>query len=128
MTYPGSATVKRFVITLMTVAAMTHLIKEDKSKFGYYACWGTIGWGIALFVCELALNDIRHNVCGKMVPNYVIIFFFVTGYLLLTLLTVPFLHYEYHEHKVMDYKDVKSFFSKISLHFHAGYLWLVWLV
>ena len=102
---------KRFVIALMTVAVMTHL-KEDKSKFGYYACWGMIGGGIALFVCGLTLNDIRHNVCGKIIPNYVIIFFFVTGYLLLTLLTVPFIHYEYHEHKVMDYKDVKSFLAK----------------
>ena len=102
---------KRFAVTLITVAAMTHL-KEDKSKFGYYTCWGPIGGGIALFVCGLALNDIRHNVCGKMVPNYVIIFFFVTGYLLLTSLTVPFIHYEYDEHKVIDYKEVKSFLTK----------------
>ena len=102
---------KRFVITLMTVAVMTHL-KEDKSKFGYYAGWGTASGGIALFVCGLALNDIRHNVCGKMVPNYVIIYFFVTGYLLLTLLTVPFIHYEYDEHQVIDYKEVKSFLTK----------------
>ena len=101
---------KRFVITLLVVAAMTHL-KNQKSKFGHYSCWGTVGSGIALFVSGMVLNHVLHYVCGKLAPNYVVIFVFVAGYLLLTLLTVPFLKFEYLEYKVIDYKEVKEFLS-----------------
>ena len=67
---------KRLTVTLITVAAMTHL-KQDKSKFGYYACWGEIGGGLALFMVGMSLNHILHYVCGKQESDYVAIFFFV---------------------------------------------------
>ena len=101
---------KRFVITLIIVAAITHL-KENKSRFGWYTCWGTIGGGIALFISGMSLKQIRHNVCGKMVSNYVVVFFFVAGYVLFTLLTLPFIKMEYHEQKTIDYKEVKGFLT-----------------
>ena len=98
---------KRLTVTLITVAAMTHL-KQDKSKFGNYACWGEIGGGLALFMVGMSLSHILHYVCGDLVPNYLAIFFFVVGFQLLTLLTVPFMNFEYLEHKVIDYQEVKE--------------------
>lgn len=98
---------KRLTVTLITVAAMTHL-KQDKSKFGYYACWGEIGGGLALFMVGISLSHILHYVCGDLVPNYVAIFFFVVGFQFLTLATLPFMNFEYLEHKVIDYDEVKK--------------------
>ena len=98
---------KRLTVTLITVAAMTHL-KQDKSKFGYYACWGEIGGGLALFIVGMSLNHILHYVCGKQESDYVVIFFFVVGFQILTIGTLPFMKFEYLEHRVIDYKEVKK--------------------
>ena len=98
---------KRLTVTLITVAAMTHL-KQDKSKFGYYACWGEIGGGLALFIVGMSLNHILHYVCGKQESDYVVIFFFVVGFQVLTIGTLLFMKFEYLEHGVIDYKEVKK--------------------
>ena len=98
---------KRLTVTLITVAAMAHL-KQDKSKFGNYACWGEIGGGLALFVGGITLSHVSHYVCGELVPDYLIIFFFVVGYQVLTLVTLPFMNFEYLEHRVIDYQEVKE--------------------
>lgn len=98
---------KRLAVTLITVSAMTHL-KQDRSKFGYYASWGEIGGGIALFIVGISLYRFHHQVCGEEDPNYVIIFFFVVGFQVLTLATLPFMKFEYLDHRVIDYKEVKE--------------------
>jgi MFS family permease len=98
---------KRLTVTLITVAAMTHL-KQDKSKFGYYACWGEMGGGLALFVVGMSLTHILHNVCGEQVADYVVIFYFVVGLQVLTLGVLPFMKFEYLEHRVIDYQEVKK--------------------
>ena len=102
---------KRLTVTLITVAAMTHL-KQDKSKFGYYASWGEIGGGIALFIVGMSLYHFQHQVCGDQGPNYVIIFFFVVGFQALTLGTLPFMKFQYLDHRVIDYKEVKKVLTK----------------
>lgn len=102
---------KRLTITLVTVAAMSHL-KQDKSKFGYYACWGEIGAGLALFVVGLSVYHFELYVCGELAPNYVVIFFFVVGFQFLTLGTLLFMRFEYLEHRVIDYQEVKKVLTK----------------
>jgi MFS family permease len=98
---------KRLTVTLITVAAMTHL-KQDKSKFGYYACWGELGGGLALFLVGMSLYHFQHNVCGDQAPDYVVIFFFAVGFQVLTLGILPFMKFQYLEHRVIDYKEVKK--------------------
>ena len=97
---------KKLAVTLITVAAMTHLT-QDKTKFGYYACWGEVGGGLALFVVGNSVYHIQHYVCGDLAPDYVIIFFYVVGFQVLTLGTLRWMNFEYLEHKVIDYKEVK---------------------
>ncbi|XP_028400111.1 uncharacterized protein LOC114523406 [Dendronephthya gigantea] len=97
---------KRLNFTLITVAAMTHL-QQNKTKFGYYASWGEIGGGLALFIVGIYLYHFQHNVCGALAPDYVVIFFFVVGFQVLTLVTLPFMKFEYLEHRVIDYEEVK---------------------
>ncbi|XP_028400093.1 uncharacterized protein LOC114523394 isoform X2 [Dendronephthya gigantea] len=98
---------KRLTVTLITVAAMTHL-QQDKTKFGYYASWGEIGGGLALFIVGMSLYRFQHNVCGSLAPDYVVIFFFVVGFQVLTLVTLPFMKFQYLEHRVIDYEEVKK--------------------
>ena len=101
---------KKLTVTLITVAAMTHL-KQDKSKFGHYACWGEIGAGLALFIVGMSLSQILHSVCSHMVPDYAVIFFFVVGYQFLTLFTLPLMNFEYFDHRMVDYNEVKKVFK-----------------
>lgn len=101
---------KRLTVTLITVAAMTHL-KQDESKFGYYACWGELGGGLALFIVGMSLSHIVHSVCSVMVPDYVVIFFFVVGYQFFTLFTLPLMSFEYLNPRMIDYNEVKKVFK-----------------
>ena len=86
---------------------MAHL-KQDKSKFGYYASWGEIGGGLALFVVAISLYHFQHIVCSNQAPDFVVIFYFVIGFQILTLGTLPFMKFEYLVHRVIDYKEVKK--------------------
>lgn len=97
---------KRLTVTLITVAAMTHL-KQDKTKFGYFASCGEIGGGLALFIVGMSVYHFQHNVCSNLAPDYVVIFFFVVGFQVLTFGTLPFMKFQYLEHRVIDYKEVK---------------------
>ena len=81
---------------------------QDKSKFGYCACWGEIGGGLALFSVGMSLYHFQHNVCGDQAPDYVVIVFFAVGFQVLTLGISPFLKFQYLKHRVIDYKEVKK--------------------
>ncbi|XP_028390671.1 uncharacterized protein LOC114544416 [Dendronephthya gigantea] len=103
--------VKRLSVTLITVAAVTH-VKQDKSKFGFYAFWGEIGAGISLFIVGTLAGHIPHLVCGKEVPSYYVVFFYAAAVQCMTLISLPWLEYEYLEKRVVDYEEVKSVLSK----------------
>ena len=98
---------KRLCVTLITVAAMTH-IKDDKSRFGFYACWGQIGAGISLFIVASLAGHITHLVCGKEVPSYYVVFFYAAATQCITLIALPWMKYEYLEKRVVDYDEIKS--------------------
>lgn len=98
---------KRLVVTMLTVAAMTHT-KDDKTKFGFYACWGEIGAGLTLFIVGILVSQIRHTVCDSLVPNFLVAFIFAAGLQCSTLTALPWLKYEYHEQRVVNYAEVKK--------------------
>ncbi|XP_028390703.1 major facilitator superfamily domain-containing protein 6-like [Dendronephthya gigantea] len=99
--------VKRLSITLITVSAVTH-IKHDKSKFGLYAFWGEFGAGISLFIVGALADHITHLVCGQEVPGYYVAFFYAAAAQCMTLISLPWLEYEYLKKRVVDYDEIKS--------------------
>ena len=98
---------KRLTVTLITVATMTH-IKDDKTKFGFYACWGEIGAGLSLFLVGILVGHVRHFLCGEQVPSYHVSFFYAVAVQCITLFALPWMKYEYLEKRVVNYADVKK--------------------
>lgn len=98
---------KRLTVTLITVAAMTH-IKDDKTKFGFYACWGEIGAGLSLFLVGILVGHVRHFLCGEQVPSYYVSFYYAVAVQCMTLLALPWMKYEYLEKRVVNYAEVKK--------------------
>ena len=102
---------KRLTVTLITVATMTH-IKDDKTKFGFYACWGEIGAGLSLFLVGILVGHVRHFLCGEQVPSYHVSFFYAVAVQCMTLFALPWMKYEYLEKRVVNYADVKKALCK----------------
>ena len=98
---------KRLGLTLIIVATMTH-IKDDKTKFGFYACWGEIGAGLSLFLVGILVGHVRHFLCGEQVPSYHVSFFYAVAVQCITLFALPWMKYEYLEKRVVNYADVKK--------------------
>ena len=102
---------KRLGLTLIIVATMTH-IKDDKTKFGFYACWGEIGAGLSLFLVGILVGHVRHFLCGEQVPSYHVSFFYAVAVQCMTLFALPWMKYEYLEKRVVNYADVKKALCK----------------
>lgn len=103
----GYELVKRFIVTQITVATITHT-KKDKTKYGYYAFWGQIGAGISLFAIGILVGYFRVSICNKMEPGYFLAFYYAAGFQLTTLIPLNWLKFEYLEKRVIDYDEVKS--------------------
>ena len=97
---------RRLTLTFLTVATMTHL-QNDKTKFGFYACWGEIGAGMSLFLVGVLLSQVRHFHCGQLVPSYFITFLCAAGFQCFTLVSLPWLKFEYLERRVVNFAEVK---------------------
>ena len=98
---------RRLTLTFLTVATMTHL-QNDKTKFGFYACWGEIGAGMSLFLVGVLLSQVRHFHCGELVPSYFISFLCAAGFQCFTLVSLPWLKFEYLERRVVNFAEVKK--------------------
>ena len=98
---------KRLTLNFLTVATMTHL-QNDKTKFGYYACWGEIGAGMSLFLVGILVSQVRHFHCGELLPSYFISFLCAAGFQCFTLVSLPWLKFEYLERRVVNFAEVKK--------------------
>ena len=98
---------RRLTLTFLTVATMTHL-QNDKTKFGFYACWGEIGAGMSLFLVGILVTQVRHFHCGELVPSYFISFLCAAGFQCFTLVSLPWLKFEYLERRVVNFAEVKK--------------------
>ena len=98
---------RRLTLTFLTVATMTHL-QNDKTKFGFYVGWGEIGAGMSLFIVGILVSQVRHFHCGELVPSYFISFLCAAGFQCFTLVSLPWLKFEYLERRVVNFAEVKK--------------------
>ena len=79
----------------MSDALLVGYLKEDVSTFGYYRLWGEVGVAAGSFIVGAVINFYQSEVCGEIVKNYFVSFYFFAGFISLAMFTVVFLKATY---------------------------------
>ena len=107
-----STFIVRIIISLQHLATITYL-KEKRAWSGSYFMWEHIGGSVSLFVVGLLAAHFTLNICGVIGNGYYIAFVWASTSIMLSSFALPWFKYEYLEHRVMNWNDVKWVFSDI---------------
>ena len=95
------------IVSLSNLATITY-IKKERANYGSYSCWGQIGGGFSLFAAGMVASDIMNTVCGSVQYGYYVTFPWVAFTISMSLFALPWVTFEYYEHRVINWDDVKS--------------------
>ena len=95
------------VLSLQNLATLTYL-KEKKSSYGSYFMWAHIGASVSLFGVGLLASHLRITICGVTGDGYFVTFFWAGAAIMLSSFAFPSFKYEYLEHRVIKWTEVKS--------------------
>ena len=94
-------------VALFSSAVMAYS-KSDKTKYGAYYCWGQVGGAISLFVVGMIASRTVVTICGQIQHGYFVVFPASAAMMALSLISVPWMDYEYLEHRVINWTEVKA--------------------
>ena len=94
-------------LTSYNVAAMTHLRKE-RTRYGSYFCWGHIGASFSVFAVGIMALFIKLPICGIIGYGYFTVCLFSALFMAHCLCVVPWVKYEYLDHRVINWSDVRG--------------------
>ena len=103
---------ERAFVYLINLATITHL-QEKRASFGSYVVWCHISSSLSLFAVGLLASHFTLSICGVVGDGYYITFFWASAAILLSSITVPWFKYDYLEHRVISWTEVKCVFSDI---------------
>ena len=103
---------ERTLLSLVNVATITYL-KERRASYGSYFMWIHIGASVSLFSVGLLASHFTLSICGVIGDGYFITFVWAPAVIMVSSFAVPWFKYEYIEHRVMNWTEVKSIFSDI---------------
>ena len=98
---------KSTALSLFNLATMTH-IKTERGNYGSYYCWGQIGASLSLFAVGIIASQIKNSICGGIEYGYFVTFPWAAFTVTMSLFTLPWISFEYLEHRVIKWRDVKS--------------------
>ena len=98
---------KSTAISLFNLATMAH-IKTEGGNYGSYYCWGQIGASLSLFAVGMIASQIKNSICGRIEYGYFVTFPWVAFAITMSLIALPWISFEYLEHRVIKWRDVKS--------------------
>ena len=109
LTRAFSTFVVRIIILLQHLATIPYL-KEKRACSGSYFMWEHIGGSVSLFAVGLLAALFTLNLCGIIGNGYYIAFVWASTSIMLSSFTLPWFKYEYLEHRVMNWNEVKCVF------------------
>ena len=102
----------RASLSLVNVAAITYL-KEMRGSYGSNFMWAHIGASVSLFAVGLVASHFTLNICGVIGDGYYIASVWAPAAIILSSFAVPWFKYEYLEHRVVNWTEVKCVLSDI---------------
>ena len=103
---------ERATISLFNLATITYL-KEKRGSYGSYCTWAHISASMSLFSVGLLAAHFTLNICHVTGDGYHIAFVWAPAAIMLSSLAVPWFKYEYFEHRVLNWTEVKCVLSDI---------------
>lgn len=83
------------VVFTMPDALVVGFLKENVHAFGSFRMWGEVGVAGGSFLVGVVINFYQSEVCGEIVKNYFISFYFFAGFNALAIFTVIFMKVSY---------------------------------
>ena len=93
-------------ISFQNLATMTYL-KEKRASYGSYYMWAHIGASVSLFGVGLLAAHFTLSICGVVEDGYYITFVWASAAIMLSSFALPWVKYEYLEHRVVSWTEVK---------------------
>ena len=104
---------ERATMSLLNLATITFL-KEKRGSYGSYYVWGHISGSMSrLFSVGLLAAHFTLNICHVTSDGYHIAFVWAPAAIMLSSFAVPWFKYEYLEHRVVNWTEVKCVLSDI---------------
>ncbi|XP_028411799.1 major facilitator superfamily domain-containing protein 6-like [Dendronephthya gigantea] len=110
------------IICLANLAVVAYL-KEKRSDYGEYFMWSHIGGGVAIFGVALLAWAVRIEFCGIKGYGYNLMFIAVGCMALLSMMSLPWLTFEYEETKTINWRELKSTLFNFHYVFMFFVLW-----
>lgn len=85
------------VVFTMPDALVVGFLRENVSKFGTFRMWGEVGVAGGSFLVGGVVSLYKSEVCGEMMKNYNISFYFFAAFITLTTINCLFLEVKYPE-------------------------------
>ena len=95
------------VLSLLDLATLTYL-KARRASYGSYYMWGHIGASVSLFAVGMLASHFKISICDVIGDGYYITFVWSSTAIMLSCFAVPRFKYEYLEHRVIRWTEVKS--------------------
>ena len=99
-------------LSLVNVAMITYL-KEKRASCGSYIMWMHIGASVSLFSVGLLASHFKLDICGVISYGYYIAFVWAAAAAMLSSFALPWFKYEYLQHRVINWTEVKCVLSDI---------------
>ena len=93
-------------ISFQNLATMAYL-KEKRASYGSYFMWAHIGASVSLFAVGLLAAHFTLSICGVIGDGYYITFVWAPAAIMLSSFALPWVKYEYLEHRVISWTEVK---------------------
>ena len=99
-------------LSLVNVAMITYL-KEKRGSCGSYIMWMHISSSVSLFSVGLLASHFTLDICGVIGHGYYIAFVWAATATMLSSFALPWFKYEYLQHRVINWTEVKCVLSDI---------------
>ena len=126
-------------VILQTTAILTYT-KNDKASYGFFRLWSQVAAAIFLFAVGMIANYVDISICSAIQPGYYVSFPIAAIAIGLSLIAFPWVEYEYLEHRVITWNEVKAvlldkhYIVMLLIDFYSGwcfsfqYQWEYWYI
>lgn len=87
------------VVYTIPEALVVGFLKENLNRFGTFRMWGEVGIATGSFIVGAVIGVYNSEVCGELVKNYNISFYFFAGFIALSVVILIFLEVKYSDHE-----------------------------
>ena len=104
------------VVYIMPNVLLIGILEGRSDKFGTFQMWGECSVAASSFLVGGVISLYESEVCGKIVSNYHISFYFFAGFSALSLITIFFMHAKYSDDELSQSDSIWTLVKELLLY------------